>query len=321
VLAVGTETDGSVTCPASANGLVGLKPTVGLISRTRVVPISHTQDTAGPMTHSVQDAALMLNAMAGSDPEDAATKDADSHKVDYAAGLSKDGLKGVRIGVLRDTLGTQPKVKPVFEAALARLTNAGAILVDIPDSQVEGLGAAEQLVLKTEFKVDLTAYLATTAPDQVKTRTMADLIAFNDAHADAEMPWFGQELFLESETTKGYDDPAYVAAHEKSNTGAQKRIDGLLKDNQVTILLTPSRGPAWYSDLVNGDMVTGGPTGGRLPATAGYPHLTVPMGMIQGLPLGLSFIGTKWSEADLLKAGYAFEQAGPALTTPAVWHP
>ena len=308
VIAVGTETDGSVICPSSANGVVGLKPTVGLVSRTYVVPISHSQDTPGPMGHKVADVAVLLSALAGSDPADPATAEADAHRADYAAGLEAGYLKGVRIGVLRDRVGDQPKTAAVFETALGILRKAGAELVDIQDSKTD-VAEAEDLVLMTELKADLNAYLATT-PSAVKTRTLAELIVFNQQHAAAEMAWFGQDLFEKAEKTKGLDDPDYLAARDKARGRSSARIDSLLADNRVRVLVAPSLGPAWLSDIVNGDQF-GGPSSDQLPATAGYPHLTVPMGKIQGLPVGLSFIGPKWGEAELLKAGYAFEQQRP----------
>ena len=304
-LAVGTETDGSVTCPSSMNGLVGLKPTVGLVSRTYVVPISHSQDTPGPMGHSVADVAAMLTVMAGSDPADKATAEADARKIDYASQLAGASLKGVRIGVLRD-ISADAKTNAVFDQALKTLTDQGALLVDIKDSSVKGLGDAEMTVMMTELKTDLNAYLAST-PTSVKTRTLADVIAFNKANAAQEMPYFGQELFEQSEQTKGLDDPAYVSAAYLAKTASAARIDGLLTTHKVTVLIAPTYGPAWLSDLIYGDQYNG-PSATQLPATSGYPHLTVPMGTVQGLPVGLSFIGPKWSEAKLLQAGYAFEQ-------------
>ncbi len=309
VVGVGTETDGSVTCPSSMQGLAGLKPTVGLVSRTHIVPISHSQDTAGPMGHSVADIAAMLTVMAGSDPADPATADADAHKTDYVAALSKDALKGVPIGVLRDEIGNEPKTAAAFEAALQKLKDAGAVLVDIAKSDVPGLSDAENTVLMTELKADMNVYLAST-PSVVKTRTLDDLIAFDKANADKEMPLFKQELFEDAEKTKGLNDADYIAALTKDRS-SQTRIDGLLKDNGVALLVAPTYAPAWLSDPVYGDIYNG-PSATSLPATAGYPHLTVPMGEVQGLPVGLSFIGPKWSEASLLRAGYAFEQVSHA---------
>lgn len=309
-LAVGTETDGSVTCPSSMNGLVGLKPTVGLVSRTYVVPISHSQDTPGPMGHSVTDIALMLNVMSGSDPLDMATVEADQRKVDYAAGLSKDYLKGVRIGVLRDGVGNDPKTAAKFEEALKTLTAAGAILVDIKDSEVKGLGDAEGTVLQYELKADLNTYLAST-PATVKTRTLADVMAFDTANADKEMPFFQQEFFDMAQKTTDLKDPAYLAALGKSQGLSRAKLDGLMGLNNIVALVAPTYGPAWLTDPIYGDQYNG-PSATTLPATAGYPHLTVPIGLIQGLPVGISFIGPKWGEAGLLKAGYAYEQArGP----------
>ncbi|MGA9658761.1 MAG: amidase, partial [Asticcacaulis sp.] len=290
-LAVGTETDGSVTCPASMNGLVGLKPTVGLVSRTYVVPISHSQDTPGPMGHNVADVAAMLTIMAGSDPSDKATAEADSRKRDYTKGLTAYSLKGVRIGVIRD-ISHDAKTNAVFEMALNTLRDQGAVLVDIKDSSVEGLGDAETTVLMTEFKADLNTYLAST-PSTVKTRTLADVIAFNTAHAAQEMPYFGQELFEQAEQTKGLTDSAYIKAAAFAKSASSARIDGLLAANKVTVMVAPTYGPVWLSDLIYGDQYDG-PSATQLSATSGYPHLTVPMGKVQGLPVGLSFIGPKW---------------------------
>lgn len=313
-VAIGTETDGSVTCPSAMNGLAGLKPTVGLVSRTHVVPISHTQDTPGPMGRSVTDIAALLTVMVGSDPADKATAEADSRKINYGAALSSASLNGVRVGVLRDRLGGEPKTVAVFEAALRTLTDAGAILVDIRDSSVAGLDDAEFAVLKFELKADLNAYLATTPP-AVKTRTLADVIAFNRTNETTEMPFFRQEIFEMADALPGLDDPAYIAAVAKSQAISQTRLDGLLRDHDVKFLVAPTYAAAWKSDPIYGD-VYNGPSATQLPAAAGYPHLTVPMGFVQGLPVGLSFIGGKWSDADLLKAGYAFEQSAKARKAP-----
>jgi amidase len=308
--AIGTETDGSIVCPASINGLVGLKPTMGLVSRTHVIPISHSQDTPGPMTQTVRDAAMVLTVIAGSDPADEATTLADSHSRDYAAALT-GSIKGVRIGVLREEIGRQPGTRAVFEAALVTLKNAGVILIDIEKTGApDGIGRAEGIVLHTEFKADLNTYLATT-PKTVKTRTLADVIAFNIANAATEMPYFGQETFIEAEATKGLTDPAYLKALAFSQTSARATLTRLLKDNNVAMLIAPTMGPAWLSDPVNGDQYDG-PSASTLPAVSGFPHLTVPMGQVMGVPVGLSFIGPAWSEAALFNAGDAYERArGP----------
>ncbi len=312
--AVGTETDGSVVCPASINGIVGLKPTVGLVSRTHVVPISHSQDTPGPMTRSVRDAAIMLTAMAGTDAADPATRAADARKTDYVTALT-GSIRGLRIGVLRGALGPHPETRAVFEGALAKLQAAGAVLVDIAKVDApSGLGAAEYVVLLTELKADLNAYLATT-PATVKTRTLAEVMAFNTANAPREKPYFGQETFVEAEATKGLADAEYLKALATSRDGARATLDRLLADNTVAVLVAPTYGPAWLSDGVHGDQYDG-PSASRLPAVSGYPHLTVPMGLVRGLPVGLSFIGPAWSEALLLNAGDAFERARGAFPAP-----
>jgi amidase len=319
--AVGTETDGSVTCPAAIAGLVGLKPTVGLIPRTHVVPISHTQDTAGPMTRDVRDAALMLTIMAGSDPADPATAEADAHKTDYVAALDPGALKGVRIGVLRFAADFHPETEVVFDRALASLRAAGATLVEIPKfAHDEKLRDLEQTVLMTELKADLNAYLATTSPDQVPSRSLADIIAFNQAHADRELALFGQDLFETAQKTSGLEDPAYLKAKADAHRLAgPEGIDALLKANDVMALVAPTLGPSALIDPVLKDhFVSGG--AGAPPAMAGYPHLTVPMGLVDGLPVGLSIIGPAWSEARLLAYGYAFEAVAHARVPPSYRH-
>ena len=316
IVAIGTETDGSITCPAAMNGLVGFKPTVGLVSRTGIVPISHSQDTAGPMTRTVRDAALVLNVIAGSDPADPATAEADARKTDYAAALEAASLRGVRIGVARFLTGYSDGTDAVFEANLERLRQAGAVLIEIKDGpDMDAVGGAEFTVLLTELKADLNAYLATTDPAQVKTRTLADVIAFNRA-TPRELALFDQDLFEAADATGGLSDSAYVAARETSlRLAGAEGIDRLLKDNDVAVLIAPTTGPAWMTDVVNGDHYLG--SASTLPAVAGYPHLTVPMGQVGGLPVGLSFIGGQWQDARVLALGYAFEQLGPQRVAPA----
>jgi len=311
--AIGTETDGSVTCPASLNGVVGLKPTVGLVSRTYIVPISHSQDTAGPMTDDVRDAAALLSVIAGTDPADPATSDADRHKADYAAHLDPGSLKGKRIGIMRFASGFGTDA--VFETALALLRQRGAILVEIKKFDDESIGKNENLVLETELKADMAKYLKG-SPAQIGSRTLADLIAFDKAHAQQEMTLFGQEYFEGAEKTKGLKDPAYKKARLASFTGAgPSGIDRLLKQYKVIALVGPTMPPAWKIDAANGDQSSGGGAG-SLAAVSGYPHLTVPMGLVKGLPVGLSFIGPKWSEQLLLNLGYAYEQARGPFPTP-----
>lgn len=315
-LAIGTETDGSITCPAGVNGVVGFKPSVGLVSRGLIVPISHSQDTAGPMALSVRDAAAMLTVIAGSDPADPATTDADAHKHDFSAALSVDALKGKRIGILRDRMGTRADIAALFDAAVKAMEGAGATIVEIKDSTsgLDDLGNAEFEVLMTELKADMTTYLAS-LPNANTPKTLADLIAFNNAHPE-ELRWFDQSLFELAETKGGLDSSAYLDAKAKAaRLAGPDGIDRLLKANKVDLLVGVTNGPAWTTDLVNGDHYTG-PSVSQLPAVAGYPHLTVPMGAVEGLPVGLSFIGTKWSDADMLAAGYAYEQASAKRVTP-----
>ena len=311
--AIGTETDGSITCPAAVNGIVGFKPTVGLVSRTHIVPISVSQDTAGPMTATVRRAAQLLTIIAGSDLQDPATKDADAHATDYAAGLSATALRGARIGVMRFASGFG--TDGPFEAALAVLKAQGATLVDISTFDDKGIGDNESIVLHTEFKAGLNAYLATT-PTAVTSRSLAAVIAFNNAHAAQEMALFGQETFIKAEATKGMADPVYLKARATSLAAAGVNgIDRLLKADRLDALVGPTMPPAWKIDAVNGDQIAGGGAG-SLAAVAGYPHLTVPMGAVKGLPVGLSFIGPKWGDARILSLGYAYEQASHAAVAP-----
>ena len=311
-VAIGTETDGSVVCPSSINGLVGFKPTIGLVSRTRVVPISHSQDTPGPMARSVRDAAILLSAMVGTDPEDAATARTVAH--DYAADLSVSALSGVRVGVIRPD-GLAADLAARYDAALAVLRAAGATLVDVTVPKLDGLGQAELLVLKTELKADLDAYLATTPP-AVTTRSLDQVIAFNRANAATEMPFFAQEIFEDAAKTRGLADPAYRTARATSlRLAGRDGIDAMLKAANARFLVEPTYAQAWLSDPVHGDQY-GGPSASELPAVAGYPHLTVPMGLVRGLPVGLSFIATRDDDQAVLNAGYAYEQRARARVRP-----
>ena len=312
-MAVGTETDGSVTCPAALNGIVGLKPTVGLVSRTHVVPISHSQDTPGPMAASVRETAMLLTAMAGSDPADPATAEADKRKTDYAALLDANSLKGKRIGVMRFATGFGTDA--AFETALAVLRERGATLVEIKKFDDSAIGNNELTVLLTELKADLATYLKG-SPAALPVRSLADVIAFDKALARQEMALFGQDTFEQAQKAKGLDDPAYRKARAASfNAAGPNGIDRLLKQYRVVALVGPTMPPAWLIDSVNGDQSAGGGAG-SLAAVAGYPHLTVPMGLVKGLPVGLSFMGPKWSEARLLSLGFAYEQARGSFPTP-----
>ena len=315
---VGTETDGSVICPSAINGVVGIKPTVGLVSRRHVVPISHSQDTAGPMARNVRDAAIMLSAMAGSDAGDPATKDADKWKGDFSAGLDGKALQGLRIVVPRDRLGSNEEHIAMFNAMLDKMRMAGATIIDANNtiSGYEGLGEAEYFVLLTELKSDMTAYLESLPEGLVEHKTLADLIAFNKTNADKELQHFGQEIFEQAQATGGTDDPGYAAARQKSlDLAGRKGIDGLLSLHNADIIVQLSNGPAWLSTLGKGDSFVG-PSASNWAAVAGYPHVTVPMGYINELPVGMSFIGRKWHDHNVIKAAYAYEQLSKARTAP-----
>lgn len=308
--AIGTETDGSITCPASVNGIVGFKPTVGLVSRSLVVPISVSQDTPGPMARTVRDAALLLTAIAGSDPTDPATAEADRRKEGLAAGLANPGLKGVRLGVLTRQAGPHAAVNALFERARADLERAGAVLVPIDYDPPGEMYRDESLVLRFELKEGLNAYLAA-LPGNPPVRSIDDVIAFNRQHPREELRWFGQESF--EAAAKLDDRAAYQQARANSlRLAGAEGIDRLLREHKVAALIAPTSGPAWVTDPVSGDRFL--PIGaGSLPAIAGYPHLTVPMGAVEGLPVGLSFIGGKWDDARVLEIGAAYESARTAL--------
>ena len=314
--AVGTETDGSITCPAAMNGVVGLKPTVGLISRSGVIPISHSQDTAGPMGRSVEDVALLLAGLAGGDPADAATAASAGHVLpDYTRGLDARALAGARLGVVRHFFGWHPEIERQAEGLLGALRVAGATLVDpveIPNAT--DLDPNEFAVLLYEFKHDLNAHLAG-LPDRGQPRTLAALIDFNRVHAREEMPWFEQELFEQAEAKGPLTEEAYLKALETAQRLARAEgLDALFAAQKLDALVCPTMGLAYLTDWVNGDHYGGSCT--SPPAVAGYPHLTVPGGFVQDLPWGFSFLGPAWSEAKLLGYGYAFEQATRARRAP-----
>ncbi|MFL0357448.1 amidase [Erythrobacter sp. GH1-10] len=314
--AIGTETNGSITCPASINGIVGFKPSVGLVSRTHVVPISSTQDTAGPMTQNVHDAALLLSAIAGEDPADAATLGVPRIE-DYTAGLDTFSLEGVRIGVMRNQIGNRADVRAVFETALGDLERAGAVLVDIEFEPNREMYGDSFTVLMFELREEMGKYLSSIPemPGGKTPRSLADLIAFNEENADIELRFFGQDLFEQAEATT--DREAYEQARENAvRIAGEETLDTLLADNDVQFLVAPTRGPSWVSDLVNGDNFNGSIGFGSPAAIAGYPHLTVPMGAVEKLPVGISFFGAKWADHDVLKAGAAYERARTA-TLPA----
>ncbi len=310
-LAVGTETDGSIVCPSSACGIVGLKPTLGLVSRSGIVPIAHSQDTAGPMTRTVRDAALLLGVLAsgGADARDAATAAAQRHVLaDYTQGLDAGALRGARVGVAREFFGFHPQVDEVLEGALRAIRDAGAVLVDDVRLPTRGkFDAGEFEVLLWEFKADLNAYLAARGPG-AGVRTLADVIAFNERERAREMPWFGQELMVRAQAKTPLTDPKYRAtlARVRRQAGAQG-IDAMLAAHRLDVVVAPTGGPAWVIDLLNGDHFGGGFSSAS--AAAGYPHVTVPAGFVAGLPVGLSFFAGAWADARLLRYAHAFEQA------------
>lgn len=320
--AIGTETNGSITCPASVNGIVGFKPSVGLVSRTHIVPISSTQDTAGPMARNVHDAAALLTAIAGEDPTDPATQLAPQRVRDYTWGLQAASLSGVRIGVLRQATGDSEEMRAVFETALADLERAGAVLVDVAAEPDPQMYQDSFLVLMYELREGMKHYLES-LPGNDHPRSLADLIAFNAAHRDQEMRWFGQNLFELAESTT--DKTAYEAARANAvRIAGAETLDKLLVENDLKFLIAPTTAPAGMIDLVNGDHFVDGVGFGSPAAIAGYPHLTVPMGAVHGLPVGLSFFGPKWSDHEVLKAGAAYERArSAALPEPAFrnWAP
>jgi amidase len=307
VAAVGTETDGSITSPAAKCGLVGIKPTVGLVSRDGIVPIAASQDTAGPMARTVADAAALLSAMAGRDARDAATREAKVER-DYTRFLVRDGLRGARIGVARGYVSGHDRVQAVFDRAVAQLKALGAVIVDpVALPPRAAYAEAEFEVLLHEFKAGLAAYLAEFAAS-APIRNVADLIAFNERERARQMPHFGQEILVMAEARGGLDSAVYRDALAKAQRAAREDgIDKALAEHRLDALIAPTGGPAWLIDLVNGDSHSGGFTSPA--AVAGYPHITVPMGEVSGLPVGLSFVGGAWSEPTLLRLAYAFEQA------------
>ena len=317
LLAVGTETDGSIVCPSSTNGIVGIKPTLGLVSRAGIVPIAHSQDTAGPMARSVRDAAVLLAALAGPDPRDPASVDAGRHALaDYTRLLDPEGLRGARLGVWRASAEVDPRVKRLFEEALAEIKRRGAVLVDpVASKALQRIDEAELEVLLFEFKTDVEAYLRSLGPSAT-VRSLADLIAFNEAHRDQEMPWFGQELFERAQAKGPLTSPVYRKALATCRRLARRDgLDALLAQHHLDAVVAPTGGPAWLTDPVSGDHDTG-ISFSTPAAVAGYPHVTVPMGLVCGLPVGLSFVGPAWSEPLLLRLAYAFEQATRARRAP-----
>jgi amidase len=311
---VGTETDGSIVCPSSANGLVGIKPTVGLVSRSGIVPISHTQDTAGPMARTVTDAAILLGALAGIDPADAATRPSGTKwRADYREFLKADGLRGSRVGVARNFFGFNARVDQIMEDAIAAMKTAGAVVIDPANFPTKGkFDDAEFDVLLYEFKVGLNAYLA---KSNAPYKTLAALIEFNAQNRDREMPHFGQEIFEMAQKKGSQSTAAYRTALAKCRRLSRKEgIDAVLKKDRLDAFVAPTGGPAWVIDYLNGDHFTGGSS--TPAAVAGYASITVPAGFIHELPVGISFIAGAWSEPTLIRLAFGFERAMPARRPP-----
>ena len=308
-VAIGTETNGSIVCPSTTNGIVGIKPTVGLVGRSGIIPISHTQDTAGPMARTVTDAAIVLGTLTGTDPRDAVTQESEGQaQTDYTSFLQKEGLKGARIGLSRSHMGFHEEVDALMDAAVKVMEQQGATAVDVDELIADGsVGEAEYEVLLYEFKDDLNKYLATLGPD-APAKTLSDLIAFNQEHADEEMPYFQQEIMRKAEAKGGLDSPEYQEALAKiQRLSRDEGIDKALQEQQLDAIIAPTGGPAWPIDLVTGDHFIGGSSSPA--AMAGYPNVTVPMGFVQGLPVGISFFASAYSEPTLIKLAYAYEQA------------
>jgi len=308
-IGVGTETDGSIVCPSSANGLVGIKPTLGLVSRAGIIPIAHSQDTAGPMARTVTDAAILLGALAGVDPEDGFTAESRGKSAaDYTRFLDAAGLKGARIGVARKSFGFSDAVDKLVNSAIEAMKHAGAEIVDPADVETgEKLGASEFLVLLYELKADMSAYRAALGPG-APVHSLKEIIEFNEKNRVREMPYFGQDTFIKAEAKGPLTTKEYLDALEKNHRLARTEgIDALMDKLHLDAIVAPTGGPAWITDLVNGDHDSGGSS--SLAAVAGYPNITVPAGFVFGLPVGISFFGRAYSESTLIRLAYAFEQA------------
>ncbi|MGA8273483.1 MAG: amidase [Candidatus Sulfotelmatobacter sp.] len=320
--AIGTETDGSIVCPSSSNGVAGIKPTVGLVSRGGIIPISHSQDTAGPICRTVRDAAILLGALTGVDPRDSATNASQGKsfsnytRSDYTQFCDPNGLKGARIGVARKYFGFNDAVDALMEQSLDAMKKQGATLIDPADIETLGkFDESELLVFMYELKADLNAYLATLGPGS-PMKTLQDIIGFNDRNRQKEMPYFGQDMFVKAEAKGPLTEKAYLDAVEKNHQLARTEgIDATMDKHHLDAIVAPTGGPAWLTDLINGDHVAGGSSNAA--AVAGYPNINVTAGFISGLPVGISFFGRAWSEPTLIRLAYAFEQTTKARRPPA----
>jgi amidase len=313
---IGTETDGSIVCPSSANGLAGIKPTVGLVSRSGIIPISHTQDSAGPMCRTVRDAAILLGALTGVDPEDSATAaSAGKSQTDYTQFCDPNGLKGARIGVARKYFGFSEAVDALMQQALDAMTKQGATLVDPADIETFGkFDDSEMTLFMYELKADLNAYLSRLGPN-APVHTLKEVIDFNERNREKEMPYFGQDLFLKAQNKGPLTEKEYLDALAKNHQLARTEgIDAVMDKHHLDAIVAPTGGPAWLTDLINGDHFTGGSSNAA--AVAGYPNINVTAGFLSGLPVGISFLGRAWSEPTLIKLAFSFEQVTKARRAP-----
>ncbi|MGE5394255.1 MAG: amidase [Candidatus Saccharibacteria bacterium] len=315
VVGIGTETDGSIVCPSGTNGIVGIKPTVGLWSRDGIIPISHSQDTAGPMARTVTDAAILLGLLAESDPKDTPVDlKNDNFIADYTKSLDANGLKGARIGIAANYFGFNAAVDQLMKDAVNLMKEQGAeVIENLKFENTEQWSAAELQVLNSEFKADLNAYLKTR--QGLKVSSLSDLVAFNKENAQTELKWFGQEVFEQAEKTGGLEEPVYQEALKKSKAMTREGgIDKLMQAHQLDALIAPTNGPAWVIDWINGDHYGGGSS--EPAAISGYPSITVPAGFVHGLPIGISFFGKAWSESTLIRLAYAYEQSSQHRKAP-----
>jgi len=315
-LAVGTETDGSIVCPSAVNGIVGIKPTLGLVSRNGVVPIAHSQDTAGPMARTVRDATLLLNALAGTDPGDPATlgHSTDS-ELDYTKYLKSDGLRGARLGIARQYFGSNSGVNRLIDDCITAMKLQGANIIDpVEFVTYRKYDDSELEVMLYEFKHDLGSYLKKRG-DSVRVKSLADIIAFNEERRSEEMPYFEQEIMLKAEK-KGplSDEPYRIALARNHKLSRKEGIDAVIATDRLDAIVAPTTGPAWLTDWITGDHESGSCS--TPAAVAGYPHISVPAGFVNGLPIGISFFGPAWSEPTLLRIAYSFEQATKARRSP-----
>jgi len=313
-VAIGTETNGSIVCPAGINGIVGIKPTIGIVSRSGIIPIAHSQDTAGPMARTVRDAAFLLSAMTGIDPDDSAAPTIDAVDTNYTANLTADGLRGKRVGVIRTYFGSGqiPKVEAIFEASIEALEAAGAEIIDPVNIDTEGMGAASYEVLLYEFKAGLRSYFEQSG---APVKTLAEVISFNEANAESAMPIFGQDILRLSETKGPLSDEIYLEALRTSKRIATSGIDNAIAEHQLDALIAPTNSPAWMTDHINGDNFSG-VSSSSFGAVSGYPTITVPAGYVSGLPIGVSFIGAAYSEKILIEIAYSFEQTTSIRQSP-----